>query len=187
MASQGKWLLCVQLNTARKTKFMSLHSNRYKKHLQSLQFPSFPKHPKVYVPVKCVKNLFYLLRLHISRDPAGDAWWDVMLCTKCDTAYYRRNWHCTFSGELCFYSVLFTLILKRILHSLKLKPVLLFTSHRASMNAPGTKQLFLRIKTVFKEALMLYAGSLMLGPPLGTGSHWALWPPKTLDAKVRAW
>lgn len=71
VASQGKWPLCVQLNTARKTKFKSLYFNRYKKHLQSLQFPSFLKRPKVYVPAKCVKNLFYLLHLHISRDPAG--------------------------------------------------------------------------------------------------------------------
>lgn len=54
------------------------------------------------------------------------------------------------------------------------------------MNAPGTRQLFLWIKKVFKEALMLYSGSLMLGPPLGTDSHWAPWPPQTLDAKVRA-
>lgn len=68
-----------------------------------------------------------------------------------------------------------------------LKPVLLFISHRASVNAPGTKQLFLWIKKVFGEALMLCAGSLMLGLPLGTDSLWALWPPKTLDGKVRAW
>lgn len=59
VASQGKLPLCVQLNTASKTKFKSLHFNRYKK--QSLRFPSFQKHPKAYVPVKCVKISFYLL------------------------------------------------------------------------------------------------------------------------------
>lgn len=48
-----------------------------------------------------------------------DTWQDVMLCPKHDTAYYRRNLHCTFSGELCFCSFLFTWILKGVLHSLK--------------------------------------------------------------------
>jgi len=34
---------------------------------------------------------------------------------------------------------------------------------------------------------MLQSGWLMLGHPIETDSHWAIWPLKTLDAKVMAW
>lgn len=54
------------------------------------------------------------------------------------------------------------------------------------MNATGTKQLFLWIRRVFNESLILYGGWLMLGHPIETGSHWATWPLKTSDVKVMA-
>lgn len=94
--------------------------------LSIYNFPCFLKHPAVYVTVKCVRTIFYLQHLYLSKDPVAVP--GRMSCYALNVMHHITDQICMTLSQETFASVLFYSLgsWQEFLTLWSLKPVLLF-------------------------------------------------------------
>lgn len=123
-----------------------------KRNILSLyKFPCFLKHLEVYVPVKCVKTVFYLQQLYISKDPVVIP--GRMSCYVLSVMHHITDEICMALSQGKFASFLFYSLgsWQEFFTLWSLKPVFCLFFHRVWMNASGTEHLLLWKRRVFNE------------------------------------